>query len=919
MKKIAYGIVFLCLGVLSFFLFKTESKELSQTKTIITPIKTEKKSKKSIEEKYQASQDRFEYELNLQRDPATGEIPKEERALELQISLDQLNILESARVSENVYITRGPSNLGGRTRSVVIDLSDPTGNTMLAGGVSSGVFRTTNAGASWTKVSPNNAIHNATAIAQDPRPGFQNRWYYATGEFIPNVSNNISIGGLVVGQGLWESTNGGVTWTQIPGTDSTFEVFDSFFDVTYDLAVSPVTGDLFIASFGRIHRYDGTDFIVELQEPGNNGGPTDVEIDSNGRVYAALRGNSGTGSNGVYTSETGDGTWVRISQNGDPAGWASVGRIVISTAPSNENFLYALYANGANSGANQVEADLWRYDLSTDTWTDFSSRLPNLPGGPIGGINPFAIQIGYDLDINVKPDDENYVVIAGTSAYRIENIETDPTFEIIGGYDPQLIAQNQSGIYTTPNGDIHHPDVHDLVFNPFDPNTLFTGTDGGVHRTDDVNAPEVDWVNLNNDYLTYQYYDVFLDQLEGSDFVLGGAQDNGTTAGGVSVGLPDNSTMTSIFGGDGVSVGIGRNAANNIIGYFGGQLGFIARQNFTTGAGAGITPAGATNSLFVTLFHLDPDNNNALYYANGGQLFATTNAETITSGTWNNLGFLPGAQTLRSFATTRGAYDPATSYLLIGGQNGGIFRLDDPQNATTLGAAVNITPPGASTAPGTIVNAMAIHPTNPDIAMVTYANYNIPSIYITSNATSANPDWILVERNIEPNSIRAAQILVVDGQVQYYVGTARGLYSNPDPENRDWSLEGGSTIGIPVISDLEYRPSDNTLLIGTLGNGMFATDATLLATDDFSGLAGANNDLSVFPNPVSNQLNFEVGNTFNPISEFQIIDYAGRVIEVGNLEDTQGSIDVSNYSTGIYFINVRRQNNETTVSKFIKR
>ena len=85
---------------------------------------------------------------------------------------------ETNRTTSSTYTSRGPTNLGGRTRAMAVDLSDATSNTILAGGVSSGLFRTTNGGASWTKVSSNGEIHNVTAIAQDPRVGFQNIWYY---------------------------------------------------------------------------------------------------------------------------------------------------------------------------------------------------------------------------------------------------------------------------------------------------------------------------------------------------------------------------------------------------------------------------------------------------------------------------------------------------------------------------------------------------------------------------------------------------------------------------------------------------------------------------------------------------------------------------------------------------------------------
>ena len=89
------------------------------------------------------------------------------------------------------------------------------------------MFRTTNGGADWTKVSPSDDIHNVTALAQDPRAGFQNIWYYGTGEW---RGNSASLGSPYRGRGVWRSTDSGLTWTQIPGTDSAFDAFDSFFD-----------------------------------------------------------------------------------------------------------------------------------------------------------------------------------------------------------------------------------------------------------------------------------------------------------------------------------------------------------------------------------------------------------------------------------------------------------------------------------------------------------------------------------------------------------------------------------------------------------------------------------------------------------------------------------------------------------------
>ena len=935
MRKTTYVLALLSAGALAYFTMNRDTNEAEQHQetTLIAPTVT-KKGKTPIEQKYRFAQERLEYELQFQRDPQTGEIPRDQKELEFQMSIGQVRNQNSLRASENVYVNRGPSNLGGRTRTLAIDLSDPTSNTMLAGAVSGGVFRTTNGGQSWTKVSPNSEIHNVTSIAQDPRDGFQNIWYYATGEFF---GNSAAIGaGQFLGQGIWRSEDNGLTWEQIPETNSTFENFDSFFDFNHALAVSPLNGDLFIANFGRIYRYDGTDLTIELQEPGNNGGFSDVTINSDGRVFASLRGTANNPNNGVYTSETGNGSWVRIAQNGDPMGWqpGSSGRIVLGTVPSNTNLIYALYTNVNNNGGLPQtspdlvpEADLWRYDLSTDTWTDFSSTLPDLPsndpGNPnfpenIRGVDPFGVQGGYNLDVAVKADDENFVIIAGTSVYRIENIETDDTFELIGGYDRVstfLYDQNQQN----GGGDEHHPDVHALVFDPNNVDVFFTGTDGGIHRTDNINDATISWVNLNNDYQTYQFYHVALDPEEDSDFVFGGAQDNGTTFGGTAVGQPNNTVHTRFFGGDGVAVGIAREEGNNPFRlYLGSQGGQIARFNQATNAFNDITPNTANNSIFVTYFYLDPDNTNALYYADGTRMFRTTDAVGVNANTWEDMGNLPINQNLRQFAATRGTYDPASSYLLIGGQNGGIFRLDDPQNAADLSEAINITPPEASTANGTIVTGFAIHPTNPDIVMAVYGNYNITNIFLTTNATSDTPTWEVVERNLAAHSIRSAAITEVNGQEGYYVGTARGLFSTPDPTQTDWSMEAPNQIGMAIVSGLVYRPSDNRLLIGTHGNGMFDTEATTLSTDDFVENT-SENILQVFPNPTTDVLNFRTSGG-NNVSAYRVIDFAGRVIDKGVIEDlSQGSVDVSGYTNGIYFIEATTQNNNRVVTRFIKR
>jgi len=858
---------------------------------------SEKKGKKTVEERQLYSIERARHEFNMQKNPITGEIPPEEKQKEYQNAILAKQQSSGQRTTSSVYTQRGPSNLGGRTRALVIDKTDNTSNTIIAGGVSSGVFRTTDGGANWTKVSSNDEIHNVTAIAQDPRSGFQNIWYYGTGEW---SGNSATLGSAYRGLGIWKSTDNGINWSQIIETNSVFELFDSYLDYVMALEVSPINGDLMIAATGKISRYDGTNIFIEKEEPSGGTGWTDVIINSEGVVYAAIEGTSS--QNGVWTSPTGNGSWIRIAENGSPANFNSTGRTVLGMAPSNNNIIYTLFTNG-NSG--NIEADLWQYNSETELWTDYSSKLPDEPGGNLSGNDPFAVQGGYDLVVSVKPDDENFVVIGGTNAYKIEDIVTNSTFNRIGGY----VSNTSYGLYSVGGVD-HHPDIHALIFDPNNENVLFSGTDGGVHRTADISASSVAWENLNNNYITYQFYHVALDSEDGSNAVIGGAQDNGTMIGGTDLGLADNTQMNKWYGGDGVAVGITQREGGAFQYYYGSQNGNI-RTNYPTCC-RGIEPDGS-GSQFVTYFYLDPDNTNALYYAGNNRVYKTADAENITSSTWDNLGILPTGEFIKSYATSRGAYNTASSYLLIGGERGGIFRLDDPQNSTDASDAINITPSEASTTNGTVVSGLATHPTNPDIVLAVYANYGINSIFITTDATSNTPTWTLVERNLEAHSIRSAAIVELEDETIYMVGTARGLYASNDPLNNDWDIEGANQMGLAVISGLALRASDNTLLIGTHGNGMFETTVEgTLSVNSYS----QENSINLYPNPTKIELNLQ-GNTINFESKirYRISDITGKILQKGMV--TNRKINVEKLQTGVYLIDLNIDGKRET-SKFIK-
>ena len=924
------------IAIVSIMYFPNNSEKSSEKGVSKSFGFGKKEEENNLEARATAIEERFLYEYNRQVNPLTGEIPLDQKLLEFDRAKQaKSRVVNSAKVAsiKTEFINRGPSNLGGRTRAFVIDKSVNTGNTILAGGVSGGVFRTIDGGASWTKVSPNDENHNVTTIAQDPTN--TNVWYYGTGESIGNSAGLIynNAPNPYFGQGIWKSTDGGVTWTQMLNTSSNQTSYDSDFDIIFKLAVHPLTGDLYAATAGKLKRFDGTTWTDEISNGSISSGlSTDVVITSGGRVYASFSGNNDANTEGVWTSSTGVGGWSRINTSY----FTPFGRVVLALAPSNQSKLFVLYYNG-NTGdcatATQ-EADLWMWTQdseTTGTFTEFSDVLPletcDTPSPPETSSdpdnNPFSVQQGYDLVISVKPDDEDFVVIGGTNAYKKSNItDSGSRFTRIGGY-----KDNTSyAIYYTPAGDLHHPDIHALVFDPFHSNVLYSGTDGGVHKTNNITSGVINWTNLNNNYQTYQYYHIGIDPMAGSDIVIGGAQDNGITVGGTGWNMPDLTTLDFYASGDGCSVAISRDDV--CLPFFISLQEGTFYRTFNCGGTFSsydpITPYIDTetpyDSQFVTLFHLDQDNNKAMYYAAKSTLLRTTDATNVTSSTWEDLGDTSSAfghlDKFQTFATSWGPYSNS-SYLLMGGDRGHIYRLVDPQNvARVLGDATDITPSGATLANPSIVTGLAIHPTNPDIVLATYSNYGTASIFLTTNATAANPIWTLVEHNLEPYSIRSAAIAQnSNGETVYFVGTARGLYSNTDPINNNWVLEAPDEIGLALVSDLKYRPDDHKLLIGTHGNGMYeATINYTLGIDDFKNISSS---IKLYPNPVHDNLNVKLLQADGAKISYSVVNLSGQKIFSGSID--KENVDVSQLANGMYFLQVTTSDGRKGTKSFIKK
>ncbi len=146
--------------------------------------------------------------------PQTGQIPQNIRQQELAFYNSAIVPFQKNTRAQN-WNAVGPYNVGGRTRAFGINKDNP--NEMLAGCGSGGMFKSTNGGKSWSKVSC--PVLSISCLVQDQRPGKTNIWYAGTGELLG--SSGSAVGAYYGGDGILKSTDGGASWTKLSSTVGT--------------------------------------------------------------------------------------------------------------------------------------------------------------------------------------------------------------------------------------------------------------------------------------------------------------------------------------------------------------------------------------------------------------------------------------------------------------------------------------------------------------------------------------------------------------------------------------------------------------------------------------------------------------------------------------------------------------------------
>lgn len=859
-----------------------------------------------------------EYLKSIRANQETGEVSdKDVKAVQAEIK-NQSNVKFKADWPLT-WEFRGPDNVGGRTRCLVIDKDDP--KVLYTGGVSGAVFKTVNGGASWYPLTIGADNFGIVSMTQNK----DGHILYGTGEAgLTSATGGENGTAGFNGMGMFKSVDG-ETFAPVAGA----QAFSSIFV----LQVDPVTGFVYAGSQNGLRvSKDGGDTWTLVR----GGICRDIQFNKNGVVLASL-------GNGIWRSTTPDdgSSYSIVTSIGNSI------RASIGWAESDANYAYVVtvgaevfdgitYSGGALSGLFK----------STDAGVTFTEEVDKVSQF----FAPFTIiglqaQGDYDICIGVHPRDKDRVFIGGIE-FAEWSLQDGP--KIVG---------NKFSSPTNPFG--IHSDKHLIKFDNrgTDP-VMYVCTDGGISRT--TNATLDRYRDINTNLTTTQYYAIDADV---NGRILGGTQDNNTMLlRGES--FPRH-IAEDVIGGDGFQTAISKYDGNFMFGE--SQYGNLRRS---------ITGGGSFESIWdnrISSSHVSttrPTNyfNNALtlwenpdiisaletrpkeaaddslinaklYFAANDGVWVCNNALGKPHDPTNPKNF--GAVRWFRISTVRNVHymEPTRdgNSLFVATTNGQIYRIDSLLQAsfdTTVLVATDAIAPKLKTTQinnglnlgGRTVTSVAIDRNDPNRLVLTAGNYNNTNfVYVTQDALSETPTWNSIQGNLPRFPVYHAIISADDPDI-IVVGTEFGVWAtqNGSATTPTWAevLDGVDSEKpfpkVPVFDLVQVESKSWTgprIYAATHGMGIWESKSLLTSVkkDKKNTLTAAT--VTAYPNPANSFVNITTSIKGDYV--VNVYDLKGTKLfsdkgtNSGNIK-----LNTSDFVNGNYFVEVIG-NNAKAVSKII--
>ena len=799
------------------------------------------------------------------------------------------------------------ADMGGRTRAIMYDPNDPNGKKVWAGGVTGGLWYNNNiqsAFSSWVPAGDFWPVLSIRCITYDPNN--TQTFYIGTGEPETSLITYRESSGL--GQGIWRSTDGGMTWSQIPSTASFVYVTDIL--VRNENGISVIYAGVVSGLYHGTHQSQPSDGLYRSADNGatwvqvlpditGSNVPfavSDIDMDPNGRIYIGTRPNlNDEGGATLLYSDTGlPGSWVlnedyKAEIENDPD-YPIPGRVVLSTSKSTPGVVYALISSGYINPSNNFKY-FYCYHILRSNDGGFSWVKKNLPNDLTSGTN-FATIAWHALDVAIDPNNDNHLFIGGLDLHETQNGGTSWTRVsdwslMYGGGGPNYI----------------HADQHIIVFKQGSSNEVLFGSDGGVFYTANGNSVPPDFEEHNMNYNTLQFYTCAIHPTAGTDVFLGGLQDNGTL---YYTGTP-LTINDMVSGGDGAYCFIDQNDPTvSITSIYYNQYYIFNYGNLVNGlwnwsSGTFVSPA-------------DLDYNLNAIYANAvdfignhsDQILRLTNYMSAGTGTFLNMN--TGSSTYFSAVRYSPNSPSGKATIFAGTQSGRLFRAENCQSIPTT------TEIGGSNFPSGNISSIAIGNSD-DTLLVTFSNYGVSSVWQTYDGGTT---WQEQEGNLPDMPIRWG-IYHPDDARHALLATETGIWTTDD-------LGATNPVWVPVTEGmanvrtdmLQIRKSDNTVIAASHGRGLFT--AVYDISTGFTELKAR--EAKVFPNPTSGPFTLSMDFQKSGIIELSVMTLSGQTVKRVTRTVSSGSekimFDISSEKPGTYLIAVKKDNKLFYSDKIIK-
>lgn len=783
----------LCITVLSLAVFLPGCK----------PSKLTANRQHEENDKYDGPGLAAQFEFDRTKDPATGTIPAGKYWEAVQQTIQSKNASSFGPSGTSSFgaswVERGPNtdftgpsngntraNSGitsGRVRAMLVDAADATKKTVWIGGVAGGLWKTTDitvAAPTWTIV--NDYLTNMAIADIVQQPGNPNVMYFCTGEGYFNID-------WIAGNGVFKSTDHGVTWTQLSSTAG-WSANRILVDAAGNIYVGTATTVAF-SGIGVQRSADGGLTWSTITPTGSSTRIADMELSSSGRLHITTGLNNQTTGMYRYTDNPAtvtSGTWT-ASATAFPYPSGANCRVELGC---NGNVLYALPSN--------TSAQVATIYKSTDGGANWAATGSQPTAGWASG------QAWYALAVDIDPSDPtNSCIVGGLDTWKTTN----------GGV---TWTQISTWVGTTPVNQYVHADVQKIVW--FDAgNKLLFASDGGIFYSSDKGTTIRD---RNTGLRIKQFYSCAIHPST-TNYFIAGAQDNGNHK-FTNAGL---SSTEEFIGGDGTFTAIDQDQPQF---QFAAYVFNIYRKS--TNGGTTWTTVNWSGSAGQFINPWDYDNT-------GNRIY----------GCWTAGNYFRWDDPTTGSASAVSVNVPAFNAALVSSVTVSPYTANQVYFGTVAGRVVKVTSANSATPTATNITGASM-PVNANVSCVNtgtddnnliacFSNYGVASVWVSSDGGT---NWTSLDNNgvnLPDMPVRWCMFYPGDN-TRAILATETGIWETD-------LINGTSTVwvantGFPTVRTdmLKYRSVDGTLAAATHGRGLWTNTINDMRTAAFRTKATGN-------------------------------------------------------------------------------